>query len=263
MAREYFKNLPDKTTPLSASRINGLLNGKESMGSIVVEDIQCKNLYNPDNARTSGGSLQNCDNTIYLQPNTNYVFKSNHTWTQVRLYNSSGVETRSIGGDREDITEISFTTTSDEVKGLFIFYVGDYFNINELDFTGIQLEKGTVATDFVPHKEFSYNATNGVTDGIYWIKYEDGTLIQRGNYSINGLPPTSGIMTKINLPIAFIDNLYAVTITKTSGGSSLFSQVVDACYRTNYYIEFNSWNNDINDTTDPISYTWFAIGRWK
>ena len=32
--REYFKDLPDETTPLSANRINGLLNGEESIEKI-------------------------------------------------------------------------------------------------------------------------------------------------------------------------------------------------------------------------------------
>jgi hypothetical protein len=44
MAKEFFKNLPDTSTPLSASRLNGLLNGNEAMGNIVVGDVKCKNL---------------------------------------------------------------------------------------------------------------------------------------------------------------------------------------------------------------------------
>ena len=41
MSREFFKNLPDTTTPLNAQRMNGFLNGNEAMGSIVVDDISC------------------------------------------------------------------------------------------------------------------------------------------------------------------------------------------------------------------------------
>ena len=46
MAKEFFKNLPDTSTPLSAERLNGLLDGEESMGNIIVEDIKSKNLFN-------------------------------------------------------------------------------------------------------------------------------------------------------------------------------------------------------------------------
>lgn len=53
MAREFFKNLPDKTTPLNAQRMNGFLNGKEAMGSIVVDDISCKNKFNINGNYTS------------------------------------------------------------------------------------------------------------------------------------------------------------------------------------------------------------------
>lgn len=43
--KEFFKNLPDETTPYEADRFNDLLNGEESMGSIVVENIKSKNLF--------------------------------------------------------------------------------------------------------------------------------------------------------------------------------------------------------------------------
>ena len=48
MAREFFKNLPDKSTPLTAPRLNRMLNGEESIEKIVVGDIECKNLLNSD-----------------------------------------------------------------------------------------------------------------------------------------------------------------------------------------------------------------------
>lgn len=41
MAKEFFKALPDTSTPLSPERLNGLLNGNEAMGSIAVEDLTC------------------------------------------------------------------------------------------------------------------------------------------------------------------------------------------------------------------------------
>ena len=49
MAKEFFKNLPDETTPFEAERFNDLFDGGESLGSIVVDDVNCKNklsLYN-------------------------------------------------------------------------------------------------------------------------------------------------------------------------------------------------------------------------
>lgn len=51
MAKEFFKNLPSQETPFNASRWNGLLNGEEAMGSIVVDDITCKNIL-PNNIQS-------------------------------------------------------------------------------------------------------------------------------------------------------------------------------------------------------------------
>ena len=45
MAREFFKNLPNTTTPLTAPRLNGLLDGDEPMGNIVVDSIKGKNMF--------------------------------------------------------------------------------------------------------------------------------------------------------------------------------------------------------------------------
>ena len=70
MAREFFKNLPNTTTPLTAPRLNGLLDGDEAMGNIVVDSIRGKNLFN--NAiinnqwlNTSGGIDTAANSSIY------------------------------------------------------------------------------------------------------------------------------------------------------------------------------------------------------
>lgn len=47
MAREFFKDLPDTTTPVEADRLNGLLDGEEAMGNILVDSVTSKNLLDP------------------------------------------------------------------------------------------------------------------------------------------------------------------------------------------------------------------------
>lgn len=44
MAKEFFKDLPNTTTPLTATRLNGLLDGEEALGNIVVDSIRSKNI---------------------------------------------------------------------------------------------------------------------------------------------------------------------------------------------------------------------------
>lgn len=87
MAREIFKNLPDKSTPLNATKLNGIFNGEESMGSIVVEDIECKNLlytpYNENNKLTVTAPKNDygveTDYHVYLEAGVTYTFKCETT----------------------------------------------------------------------------------------------------------------------------------------------------------------------------------------
>ena len=99
MTKEFFKNLPDTSTPLTSSRINGFLNGKESMGDIVVEDIKCKNFFNKNNVYTNialndgtGTTFETTERSttdfINVKPNSDYIF-SNISRTAVCLYDEN------------------------------------------------------------------------------------------------------------------------------------------------------------------------------
>lgn len=54
MARQFFKDLPDTTTPLTASRLNGLLDGEEALGNVVVDSIRSKNMFSLSNFENNG-----------------------------------------------------------------------------------------------------------------------------------------------------------------------------------------------------------------
>lgn len=56
MAKQFFKDLPDTTTPLTATRLNGLLDGEEAMGNLVVDSIKQKNMF--DGTTTYNGYLK-------------------------------------------------------------------------------------------------------------------------------------------------------------------------------------------------------------
>ena len=153
MAREFFKNLPDTSTPFSASRINGLLNGEEPMGSIVVEDIGCKNLYNPALVTRIG------NNNYYeyeIDNTETYIFQTPYDWTIVYGIRADGSETRFLyeEGKTADSRIVTFVPTSEEVKIKCSFYTENPIS----DFTGVQLEKGSTATEYTPYKKFGYNS---------------------------------------------------------------------------------------------------------
>lgn len=126
-------------------------NGWEEIDDVVVtENVVSRNLYNKNNSYRIGAQNQDIANNISLKPNTDYCFNTGKTWTQVTLFNTSGEVTRVIGGT-ETTDSIQFTTTSNEVKGTFQFYAGAGTDTETYDFTGIQLEKGTSATNYTPY----------------------------------------------------------------------------------------------------------------
>ena len=51
MAKQFFKDLPNTTTPLTATRLNGLLDGEEALGNLVVDSIRSKKLYTGSDER--------------------------------------------------------------------------------------------------------------------------------------------------------------------------------------------------------------------
>lgn len=113
-----------------------------------VSNVVSSNLYNKNNAFREGVYNQNIVNNISLKPNTSYFFKTGKTWTEIKLYDSDGNLTRSLGNS-EATTEIQFNTSSNEVKGRFIFYAGTDTGI--YDFTGIQLVEGSTTTSYAPY----------------------------------------------------------------------------------------------------------------
>ena len=111
--KEFFKNLPDETTPYEADRFNDLLNGEESMGSIVVENIRSKNLFDK-NSVIENYYLSYTDGTptwdsnmaysdfIEVEPNIDYTmsidtasilcihfYDSNKNWLNYELVNDN------------------------------------------------------------------------------------------------------------------------------------------------------------------------------
>jgi hypothetical protein len=176
-------------------------------------------------------------------------------------------------------TEIHITSGEND-KYLFGYFA---WSSETLDYAtlldGIQVQKGSIATPYQEYvgkniyvkndngdyEEFYNEETiinSGVINGIHYIKFPDGTLIQRGNYSTDVINANSGYNKDINLPISFIDTDYSVNITKTSGGSSGFAQIADTCARNTKIIYFTHWNFSGGNAA-ALSYSWTAIGRWK
>lgn len=177
MAKEFFKDLPDTSTPLSATRINGLLDGEESMGSIVVENIRSKNLLNPIKQTVTRNGVTfttNNDGSITLNgtatANISYIFSNQ------KIYGDGGNYYLGITTDYSDIGynfEVAgyIYNASDEVakiispnRGTQTIATNEYVSLFNIYFKSgatfnnftifPQLEKGSVATNYNKYINF-------------------------------------------------------------------------------------------------------------
>lgn len=124
-----------------------------------------KNLYDKNNVYIEGASNQNASNKIKIEPNTTYTFSiGEYTWGEIQEFNSFGTQTNHFGGSENDKI-ITFTTSPNAKYIRAIFYTGaDNVDIGTIDFTQIQLEKGSTATEYEKYYEptVSIRDSNGV-----------------------------------------------------------------------------------------------------
>lgn len=181
MAREFFKNLPDTTTPLNAQRMNSFLDGEESMGSIVVEDITCKNLFDVNNLSYELGYYDDNGNLvssaitghsldfIKVDANTNYtisgnVYTNREGYAIAKVYFWDANKTFLSRTDFITSKTSTFTTPANtKYITLQVITEGWY---SEAYLYNLQIEKGTVATDYVKHKEID---STGLRGKYLWI----------------------------------------------------------------------------------------------
>lgn len=153
MTRIRFEDLPSTNTPRNAENLNKLNNvvisSSEPNTGEEVWIQKGKNLYNPSNAYVTGASGQNISIIIDVLPNTTYTFSiGSYTWGEAKEYDASGTLLNSYGGT-ETSKIITFTTASTTKYVELPFYSGvSNIDINAIDFTQIQFEQGSNATDY-------------------------------------------------------------------------------------------------------------------
>lgn len=184
MAKEFFKDLPDTSTPINSARLNGLLNGNESMGSIVVEDVTCKNLFNVQQAQTTNAIINSLtrDSIVFsdngdvwsqliyklvLKKNTIYTLKytfetTNPDFSPYVDIQGNGDWHNSLGNGSTGTNVITFNSGDWDYINIS-FPIGGATNItNTGTLSNVQIEKGSVATEYVPYKNFDNTYKNDV-----------------------------------------------------------------------------------------------------
>lgn len=175
MARQFFKDLPDTSTPLTASRLNGLLDGEEAMGNLVVDSIKTKNIFG--NYTIVNGYLFETrmsirtgasDRLAFIEckPNTTYTISRSVITTSFRVSDYTSIPqmtdtyvdyTVPTVVENNSGTTMTYTTSS-TAKYLVIHY-GNALNdtatnlINTLK--TMQVEEGTTASTFSPYQNLN------------------------------------------------------------------------------------------------------------
>lgn len=285
MAREFFKNLPNTTTPLTATRINGLLDGDEAMGNIVVDNVKGKNLFNENviirdyeliGSGSSAGSLNPqsgwyVSDYIEVKPNAKYYLTKGSSGSSVCFYNSS----------RTYVTTLTSLPSG-------VITVPDNNNIKYLRFNGVltqlssvQLEKGETATTYASFQGLGY--VSGSNSNGNYIKYDDGTLIQWGTLNKELFLQTTDVYNTVQgikfhrsagytlyIPAVFVDMNYTILAQPLQGFTSDASRletprtqkVTDGSFDIQL-IGVEPFTSSGYGYINLLGVDWIAIGRWK
>lgn len=288
MARDFFNNLPNTTTPLTAPRLNGLLDGDEAMGNIVVDSIRSKNiLLNQAVSKTESGITWTVNNDGTITANgtataTAILFVKEYPYyLEAGQYMLSGCPTGGssstykldilnasgdpLSADYGSGTAINLSNSLTSRGVRIVIYSG--VNANNLKFKPM-IEKGTTATDFAPYKALGYVSGNNA-NGNY-IKYDDGTLIQWNSLIVNDQAINShygdSVLytgTRIVIfPIPFIDTNYSAFCGEFHWGTSASWGVVYNKNRANW-MTLMIYDFYTRDSGTNTSVSWTAIGKWK
>lgn len=219
-----WEDTPSTNTPRNATNLgnmdtgikenNNMLNGTKPMGSIVVDDVSCKNMFNENyyapNILISDTGVETSNigwNTSFyipVNPSTNYtlsyVSSSTAAPTRISFYTSNK-------------TFISRTTPPVASPYSFITPNNtEYIRISfaTSDISNIQLELGSEATSFTSYKEFENNEIYSLAEtrcGV-WV---DGKPLYRKVIDIGALPNNTTKYINHNISnIDIITNYYGV-----------------------------------------------------
>lgn len=202
-------------------------NSQESMGSIVVDDIRSKNLFNYHNT-IDNNYINSADEVSYdegccygadlieVEPNTQYTISSSVlTLLIINEYTSAKVNQPSLYHFNNK-TGLSHTiTTGSNTRCVRI-------STNKNDKDKVQFELGSAVTNYSEYRGIGY--TSGQNANGHWIKYDDGRLECWGKASI----PANQTNTTITFPIPFLEpNKYGL-------GTNINISITDI-YTNSYY----------------------------
>lgn len=264
MAREFFKNLPNTTTPLTAPRINALLDGDEPMGNIVVDSIKSKNiLQNMATTQTINGITYTINNDASITANgratsTSILFIKEYPFEieagqymlsgcpsggssstyKLDILNASGDPLAYDYGSGTSVN-LQSNLTSRGVR--IVIYSG--VTVNNIIFKPM-IEKGTTATLYAPYQDLTnkpiYNNSSLLENssiitaitplvGSNYSGYGNSYYYKIGtrvhiHLGLQGLTANT-LQQVFNIPTGYRPNGHTVSIGQ-GGGSDLIGQAI-------------------------------------
>lgn len=161
-------------------------NSQESMGKIIADDISCKNLFNFNNMKMSYATVDYTKKTITFTSFNNatlnnlkdicpdlvvgetYTFSFKTTSTVKYIYLNGSKYTWNNNG--------AHTITQEDLDGYILFYGATDTSCTMSD---IQIEKGTIATEYTPHKEFNNKQIYSTNEQIIGTWINDKPLYRK------------------------------------------------------------------------------------
>lgn len=238
--------------------INNKLNGTESMGSIVVEDVTCKNLFNAYSVNiVARSNMESCtinnankitvtglySTSVWaratitingLKPNTKYTINSdvtNSSGHRVGLlcdYDTNNIN--NISTDTSFNSKITVTTDSNGIVAIqFFSNHSSTAQTETVIFDNIQLEEGTSNSNYVKHKKIDIQ-TNIITANLkedYTISTQSSVLTVpiSETVKIGDKFTTSNNNIVIGSGISYIKVSANVRVDNTASGDILFAYI--------------------------------------
>lgn len=292
MAKEYFKNLPDTSTPLTATRFNGLLDGDESMGDLVVENIKSKNMFDKNNIikgylyTSTGDTYADSDKFISIpyikvEPNANYTFSATNVdiFRFIEYDSSKNFIQRQIAP--AEVNSKTYTTSSTTE------YVRISCNISNL--SSLQLEKGSAVTTYSPYNAYGSNnlkdenivvgsiRSKNIFTGFHTGTYDsttgaynpsgDGISTNKIKVDSGETYYLTGVESGITIRILYWnDNTYVTseTMTTLSGGNTITPQGNYLVIQTGTNVTYSNVQLELGDTaTSYLPHNAYGSSNFK
>ena len=169
MAKQFFKDLPDTSAPINSSRLNGLLDGDEAMGNLVVDSIRSKNMFNKDilitgylydNGNIYANTAWAISDYIPIEPNTAYTssgFAGGSGNNPARCYYAS---------DKTYISGVTHNSNNPftDTAPANAYYMRESVKKDDID--TLQVEKGASATNYTSFQNL---------DNTSYVLYDNAT----------------------------------------------------------------------------------------